>query len=116
MFQLNRNKQMTNRNNLIESIFWYFYEDLVLFRFVSKQFCWFQLFQYRFETPKQTKIFCFLVSQNKPKHNRNRSFFGLFRFESIFVLFRGHPSYTFWPVVGVWPDRFCPDKISLDWF
>jgi hypothetical protein len=40
---------------LIESIFWYFYENLELFQFVSKQFCLFQLFRYRFETLKQTK-------------------------------------------------------------
>ena len=26
-----------------------------LFRFVSKQFCLFRLFRYRFETPKQTE-------------------------------------------------------------
>ncbi len=29
--------------------------------------------------------------RNKPKHNRNRSCFGLFRFEPK-ILFRGHPS------------------------
>jgi hypothetical protein len=33
-----------------------------LFQFVSKQFCLFRLFRYRFETPKQTEIFLFLVS------------------------------------------------------
>ncbi len=38
------NKQKTNRNSLIESIFWDFKENLGLFRFVSKQFCLFQLF------------------------------------------------------------------------
>ncbi len=56
MFRLDRNKQKTNRNSWIEGIFWYFYENLGLFRFVSKQFC---LFRYMFETPKQTKIFSF---------------------------------------------------------
>jgi hypothetical protein len=35
MFRLNRNKQKTNRNSLIASIFWYFYENLGLFRFLS---------------------------------------------------------------------------------
>jgi hypothetical protein len=35
MFQLNRNKQKTNRNSVIESIFWYFSENVGLFRFVS---------------------------------------------------------------------------------
>ncbi len=34
MFRLNRNKQKTKRNRLIESIFWYFSENLGLFRFV----------------------------------------------------------------------------------
>jgi hypothetical protein len=42
-------------NSLIESIFWYFSEILGLFRFVSKQFCLFQLFRYRFATSKQTE-------------------------------------------------------------
>ncbi len=57
MFRFNRNKQKTNRNSLIESIFWYFKENLGLYRFASKQFCLFRLFRYRFETPKQTEIF-----------------------------------------------------------
>jgi hypothetical protein len=35
MFRLNRNQQKTNQNSLIESIFWYFSENLGLFRFVS---------------------------------------------------------------------------------
>jgi hypothetical protein len=56
-----------------------------LFRFVSKQFCLFRLFLYRFETPKQTEIFWFFVSRNKPKQTRNRSCFGLFRFEPKFI-------------------------------
>jgi hypothetical protein len=54
----------------------------------------FWLFRYRFETlPKQTKIFLFLVSRNKPKHNRNRSCFGLFRFEPKFFLFVSRAPY-----------------------
>jgi hypothetical protein len=36
-------------------IFRYFSETSGLFRFVSKQFCLFRLFRYRFETPKQTE-------------------------------------------------------------
>jgi hypothetical protein len=32
-----------------------FFVNLGLFRFVSKQLCLFQLFRYRFETPKQTE-------------------------------------------------------------
>ncbi len=57
---------------------------LGFFRFVSKKFCLFRLFRYLSETPKQTetngKNF-FGVSRNKPKNNRNRLSFGLFRFE-----------------------------------
>ncbi len=74
-----------------------FSDNLGLFWFVSKQFCLFQLFRFRFETPKQTKTnqnfwFWFLVSRNKPKHNRNRSCFGLFRFQPkyFFFSFGGH--------------------------
>ncbi len=37
-FRLNRNKQKTNRNSLIESIFWNFYENSGLFWFVSVSF------------------------------------------------------------------------------
>jgi hypothetical protein len=62
------------------------------FRFVSKQFCLFRLFRNGFETPKQTETNrknYFLVSRNKPKINRNRLCFGLFRFEpkKFFVCF-----------------------------
>ncbi len=39
-----------------------------LFRFVSKQFCLFRLFRYRFETPKQTEIVCFWFHET----NRNK--------------------------------------------
>jgi len=39
-----------------------------LFRFVSKQFCLFRLFRYRFETPKQTEIFYFWFHET----NRNK--------------------------------------------
>jgi hypothetical protein len=65
---------------------------LYLFRFVSKQFCLFRLFRYGSETPKRTETNRknnLLVSRNKPKMNRNRLSFGLFRFEpkNIFVCF-----------------------------
>ncbi len=62
MFRLNRNKQKTNRNSLIESIYWSFSENsgcFGLFRLDSKQFFLFRLFRYRFETPKQTENFSF---------------------------------------------------------
>ncbi len=68
MFRLNQNKHKTHLNSLKESIFGYFSENLGLFRFVMKQFCLFRLFRYRFETPKQTKIFCFWFH----KTNRNK--------------------------------------------
>jgi hypothetical protein len=58
-----------------------------LFRFVSKQICLFRLFQYWSETPKRTETNRknnLLVSRNKPKNNRNRLSFGLFRFEPKF--------------------------------
>ncbi len=52
-------KQKTHPNSLKESIIGYSSENLGLFWFVTKQFCLFGLFRYRFETPKQTEIFCF---------------------------------------------------------
>ena len=68
-FRLNRNKQKTHPNSLKESIFGYFSENLGLFRFVTKQFCLFRLFRYRFETPKQTEIFSFGFHEtNRNKH------------------------------------------------
>jgi hypothetical protein len=66
MFRLNRNKQKTNPNSLKERIL-SILENLGLFRFVTKQFCLFRLFQYRFETPKQIEIFCFWFHET----NRN---------------------------------------------
>ncbi len=78
-----------------DSVIRYFSKKLGLFRFVSKQFCLFRLFRYRFETPKQTeanrnkpKIFCFWFHKNY----WNWSCFGLFRFEPNFFSFRGHLS------------------------
>jgi hypothetical protein len=74
-----------------------FQKILGLFRFITKEICLFRLFRYRFETPKKNRIFFFLVSRNKPKQMRNRSCFGLFRFEPKFIfvcfedtLFKAH--------------------------
>jgi hypothetical protein len=39
-----------------------------LFRYVTKQICLFRLFQYRFETTKQTEMFCFWFHET----NRNK--------------------------------------------
>jgi hypothetical protein len=52
----------------IESIFRYFTENSGLFQFVSKQFCLFRLFRYRFETPKQTEKNLFWFHET----NRNK--------------------------------------------
>jgi hypothetical protein len=69
MFWLNQNKQKNHPNSLKQSIIGYFSGNLGLFRFVTKQFCLFRLFQYRFETPKQTEIFCFWFHKtNQSKH------------------------------------------------
>ncbi len=46
----------------------YFSENLRLLRFVTKQFCLFRLFRYRFETPKQTETFCYWFHET----NRNK--------------------------------------------
>ncbi len=45
-----------------------FFRFFGLFRFVTKQFCLFRLFRYRFETPKQTEIFSFWFHET----NRNK--------------------------------------------
>jgi hypothetical protein len=89
MFRLNGNKQKTRPNSLKESIFGYLSENFGLFRFVTKQFCLFRLFRYRFETPKQTEIFLFLVSRNKPEKDLVSFCFGSNR--NYFCLFRGTP-------------------------
>ena len=67
-----------------------FSENLGLFRFVTKQFCLFRFFRYRFETPKQIEFFCFWFQETNAKQI-------LFRFVSVrteiyFCLFRGHPN------------------------
>jgi hypothetical protein len=45
-----------------------FSENLGLFWFVTKQFCLFWLFRYRFETPKQTETFGYWFHET----NRNK--------------------------------------------
>ncbi len=71
----------------------------------------------------------FLVSQNKPKHNQNRSCFSLFWFEPkiFFCLFRGHPisgnsliSFLFkWRWCSLaWPESFLQKPVlttHLSW-
>jgi hypothetical protein len=76
MFRLNRNKQKTNRNSFVERIFWYFFENIGLFRFVLKHFCLSWCFDIGWKhrnKPKQTEIFtetdlvsvCFGLNQKK---------------------------------------------------
>jgi hypothetical protein len=112
MFPLKRNKMKTNRNSLIESIFLYFSENLRLFWFVSKQFFLFQLFQYRFQTLKQTEAFCFWFHET----NRNTTetdlvsvCFGSNR--NFFCLFRGHPSPKLMVNIRVYSPSFLLDNI-----
>ncbi len=64
-----------------------------MFRFVSKQFCLFRLFRYRFETPKQTEIFfCCFTKQTETNAKQILFRFVSVRTEIFFFSFRGHPS------------------------
>ncbi len=97
MFQLNQNKQKSNRNNLKASIFCYFLQKILAFLFFLV-FWFFQFFSVCFETvcfgcfasiPKQ-RVSMFQLSRNKQKTHPNslkESIFGylsenlwLFRF------------------------------------
>ncbi len=92
-----------------------FYENLVLFRFVSKQFCFvcFDIGSKHGNKPKQTEIFCFCFQETNRTHNPNRSCFGLFRFEPklFFCLFRGHPNWGGCTIplfqLSVWCEKVC---------
>ncbi len=98
MFRLNQNKQKTHPNSLKESIFGYFSENLGMFRFVSvcyETVLFVSLFWYRFETPKQTEIFCFWFHEtnwNKRETDLVSVCFGSNR--NLFCLFRGHPTWN----------------------
>ncbi len=110
MFRLNQNKQKTHPNSLKENILVFFRKFSVvlvcfgLFRFVTKQFCLFRLFRYRFETPKQTKIFCFWFHEtNRNKHKTdlvsvcfgwNRNLF-LFVWRTLYVKHMPQSPLTF---------------------
>ncbi len=96
----NRRRTQTVWKRVYLGIFLKILGCFVLFRFVTKQFCLFQLSRYRFKTLKQTETnrrFLFLVSWNKQKQTETNPKQILFRFVSvrtkfIFVLYRGHPS------------------------
>jgi hypothetical protein len=88
MFGLNWNKQETHPNSLKESIFGYFSEHLGLFRFVSvcyETVLFVSVVSIYIRNTETNRNFLFLVSRNKPKQTRNRSCFGLFRFEPKFI-------------------------------
>ncbi len=103
VFWLNRNKQKSNRNTSIESIFWYFFKK---FRFVlvclglfwNSSVCFkflFYTFGWKHQNkPKQIKNLCFgFTKQTKTQPKQI-----LFRFVSvrteIFFSFRGHPTLS----------------------
>ncbi len=69
---------------------WVFFRNLGLFRFVTKQFCLFPLFRYRFEKRKQTETFCYWFHETNAKQILFR--FVSVRTENYFCLFRGHPT------------------------
>jgi hypothetical protein len=59
-----------------------------LFEFDAKQICLFRLFRYRFETPKQTEMFCFWfheTNRNKRETNLVSVCFGSNRNLFLFV-------------------------------
>jgi len=85
-FRLNRNKQKTHPNSLKDSIYGNFSENLGLFRFVSVSYETDLFVSVVSIKVRKTEINIFLlVSRNKPKQTRNRSCFGLFRFEPKFI-------------------------------
>ncbi len=66
-----------------------FSENLGLFRFVTKEFCLFRMFRFRFKTPKQTKTFCFWfheTNRNKRETDLVSVCFGANRNLFLFVL------------------------------
>jgi hypothetical protein len=90
MFRFNRNKQKTNRNSLIESIFWYFYENLGLFRFFSVCFDFFDIGSKHRNKPN---FFVFgFTKQTKTKPKQILFQFVSFQTEIFVCLSRGHPS------------------------
>jgi hypothetical protein len=110
MFWLNQNKQKTNRNSLIGSIFWYFLQKIRVFPVFFDFFSFFRFLSVCFEIvcfgcfasiPKQ-RVSMFRLNRNKQKTHQNslkESIFGyfsenlgLFRFVTkqicLFRLFR----------------------------
>ena len=106
-------KPKTHPNSLKESLFGYFSENLGLFRFVSvfyETVLFVSVVSIQVRNTETNRKFLLMVSRNKPKQTRNRSCFGLFRFEPkfIFVCFEdtlvpGKFIFTFSPV-NPWAD------------
>ncbi len=94
VFRNNRNKQKTNQNSSKFVKIWTF---LIPHTTSSVCFSGFDNGPKHRNKPKQTETNrkkCFLVSRNKPKNNRNRLSFGLFRFEPKKIrLFQGHRKF-----------------------
>ncbi len=89
-----------------------FFRFFSFFRFVTKQFCLFRLFRYRFETPKQTEIFCIWfheTNRNKRETDLVSDCFGsnrnLFLFVSRTPYSQGsisHHRYSYFTSYCVW--------------
>ncbi len=75
------------------------------FRVVSKQI-WFvsivSIYVRNTETNRNKPKFLFFVSRNKPKHNRNRSCFGMFRFQPTFFFFVSRTPYLLSILLDPW--------------
>ncbi len=87
-FGLNRNKQKTHPNSLKDSIYGNFSENFGLFRFVSVSYetdLFVSVVSIKDRKTETNRNIFFLISRNKPKQMRNRSCFGLFRFEPKFI-------------------------------
>ena len=80
--------QQTHPNSLKESLFGYFSENLGLLRFVSvfyETVLFVSVVSIQVRNTETNRKFLLMVSRNKPKQTRNRSCFGLFRFEPKFL-------------------------------
>jgi hypothetical protein len=106
MFRLNRNKQKTHPNSLKVSIFFRKFRVVsVCFGLLRNSSVCFGCFDIG-SKPRNKPKSLVLVSRNKPKQTRNRSCFGLFRFELkfSFVCFEDTLPYTI------------PDRPELTYF
>ncbi len=84
MFRLNRNKQKTHPNSLREYI-WLFFRKFSVVSVCYETVLFVSVVLIQVRNTETNRIILFLVSRNKPKQTRNRSCFGLFRFEPKFI-------------------------------